>query len=63
MKTINSIYFEVNMSVLSEVVNFNSLINKELRLRNEDTSGTLEEKRCRLLIIMKKEYELMCLEK
>ena len=58
LKSINSVYFDVNPLNISEIIKYNALINKELRMRDKPTSRSLEEKRCRLLQIMKNEYEL-----
>ena len=42
LRNFNSIYYQVNTSVSSEVIRHNNLVNKELRLRNMPTIGTLE---------------------
>ena len=63
MQSINSIYFEFELKSTSEVTKHNSLVNNESHIRNLSTEGTLEDKRCMLLTIMKKEYEFNSLLK
>ena len=64
LNDINSVYYDVNLnSSRITVIKFNNMINNELRLRGQNILETLEEKRCRLIIIMKIEYELVMLKK
>jgi len=58
LRTFNSIYYQVNVSAASELITYNNLVNKELRLRNIPTRGSLETKRTVLLLRMKQEYQL-----
>ena len=52
----NSTLYEVNSNSFCAVVQFNSMIDNELKLSTQSIADTLEEKRYRLITIMKKEH-------
>ena len=51
--TFNSIYYQMNANTASELITYNNLVNKKLRLQNIPRRGLLETKRTVLLLCMK----------
>ena len=58
LNTFNSIYYQVNNNIVSEVTRHKNLLNKELRLSDMPARGSLEDKSATLLLRMKNEHLL-----